>query len=74
VRIVALPHTLAPETAIDCAARSIAAFSATFSGSGQAVDDFETRAGGRRMATSVGGALTGRGADLIIVRRSAKGR
>jgi hypothetical protein len=35
VGVVALPHTLAPETAIDCAARSIAAFSATFSGSGK---------------------------------------
>jgi predicted phage terminase large subunit-like protein len=36
-------------------------------GQRQAVEDFETLAGGRRMATSVGGALTGRGADLIIV-------
>ena len=32
-----------------------------------AVSDFETTAGGGRMATSVGGVLTGRGADVIIV-------
>jgi hypothetical protein len=33
----------------------------------QAIEDFETIAGGRRLATSVGGVLTGRGADLIII-------
>lgn len=33
----------------------------------QVVHDFETTAGGARLATSVGGALTGWGADLIIV-------
>lgn len=33
----------------------------------QSVSDFETTAGGRRLATSVGGVLTGRGADLIIL-------
>jgi len=32
-----------------------------------AVDDFHTTQGGFRMATSVGGVLTGRGADFIIV-------
>ena len=32
-----------------------------------AVADFETTAGGYRMGTSVGGVLTGRGADVIIV-------
>lgn len=32
-----------------------------------AVADFETTSGGGRMATSVGGTLTGRGADLIII-------
>jgi predicted phage terminase large subunit-like protein len=32
-----------------------------------AVNDFETTGGGGRMATSVGGVLTGRGADLIII-------
>jgi predicted phage terminase large subunit-like protein len=32
-----------------------------------AVDDLETTAGGRRIATSVGGAVTGLGADIIIV-------
>lgn len=33
----------------------------------QAVADFMTTDGGVRMATSVGGVLTGRGADLIII-------
>ncbi|SFN24900.1 phage uncharacterized protein (putative large terminase), C-terminal domain-containing protein [Nitrosospira briensis] len=33
----------------------------------QAVDDFMTTQQGTRMATSVGGVLTGRGADLIII-------
>ena len=36
-------------------------------GGRQAVNDFETIAGGRRLATSVGGVLTGRGADIIIL-------
>jgi len=36
-------------------------------GGRQAVDDFETVYGGRRLATSIGGVLTGRGADLIII-------
>jgi len=33
----------------------------------QAVNDFETVHGGRRLATSVGGVLTGRGADVIVI-------
>jgi predicted phage terminase large subunit-like protein len=33
----------------------------------QAVHDFATTAQGTRMATSIGGVLTGRGADLIII-------
>ncbi len=33
----------------------------------RAVNDFATTAGGTRMATSVGGVLTGRGADVIII-------
>jgi predicted phage terminase large subunit-like protein len=33
----------------------------------QAMAEFETTAGGGRIATSVGGVLTGRGADLIVV-------
>jgi predicted phage terminase large subunit-like protein len=33
----------------------------------RAVNDFETTAGGGRMATSIGGTLTGRGADWIII-------
>jgi predicted phage terminase large subunit-like protein len=36
-------------------------------GGRQAVNDFETQRGGRRLATSVGGVLTGRGADIIIL-------
>jgi predicted phage terminase large subunit-like protein len=33
----------------------------------EAVSDFETTAGGGRFSTSVGGVLTGRGADIIII-------
>jgi predicted phage terminase large subunit-like protein len=33
----------------------------------EAVSDFETTAGGNRFSTSVGGVLTGRGADIIII-------
>ena len=33
----------------------------------EAVADFETTAGGYRLSTSIGGVLTGRGADLIII-------
>jgi predicted phage terminase large subunit-like protein len=33
----------------------------------QAVNEFETTRGGYRLSTSVGGVLTGRGADLIII-------
>lgn len=36
-------------------------------GGRQSVNDFETVSGGRRLATSVGGVLTGRGADIIIL-------
>lgn len=36
-------------------------------GGRQSVGDFGTTAGGRRLATSVGGVLTGRGADVIIL-------
>jgi hypothetical protein len=36
-------------------------------GGHQAVNDFETIKGGRRLATSVGGVLTGRGADVLII-------
>lgn len=33
----------------------------------EAVSDFETTSGGCRLSTSIGGVLTGRGADLIII-------
>ncbi|MGE4173792.1 MAG: hypothetical protein AB7F41_15080 [Methylocystis sp.] len=42
-------------------------------GGRQAVNDFETVLGGRRLAASVGGALTGRGADIIILDDPHKG-
>jgi predicted phage terminase large subunit-like protein len=38
----------------------------------QAVQDFMTTAGGSRLATSVGGVLTGRGADVLIVDDAMK--
>lgn len=45
-----------------------ALFSATrLTGSRPNVDDLRTTRGGGRMATSVGGALTGRGGDILIV-------
>jgi hypothetical protein len=43
------------------------AFSTRLSAQRQAVGEFETTQQGCRLATSVGGALTGRGADLIII-------
>src|SRR5215510_15461100 len=33
----------------------------------EAVSDYETTAGGYRLSTSIGGVLTGRGADIIII-------
>lgn len=36
-------------------------------GSRSAAHDFETTAGGGRLATSIGGTLTGRGGDIIII-------
>jgi hypothetical protein len=33
----------------------------------EAVSDYETTAGGYRLSTSVGGVLTGRGADIIVI-------
>ena len=42
-------------------------FSTRLSPQRQAVSEFETTAQGCRLATSVGGVLTGRGADIIII-------
>jgi predicted phage terminase large subunit-like protein len=42
-------------------------FGARLSATRQAMAEFETTAQGCRLATSVGGVLTGRGADLIII-------
>jgi len=33
----------------------------------EAVSDYETTKGGNRLSTSVGGVLTGRGADIIVI-------
>jgi hypothetical protein len=38
----------------------------------EAISEYETTDGGYRLSTSVGGALTGRGADLIIVDDALK--
>ena len=43
------------------------AFLTRLSAQRQAVREFETTAQGCRLATSVGGVLTGRGADIIII-------
>jgi predicted phage terminase large subunit-like protein len=63
---------LAEKLARDC--RSLmqsawyqAAFATRLSPVRQAVDDFMTTELGTRLATSVGGVLTGRGADLIVI-------
>ena len=42
-------------------------FPARLSSERQGVPEFETTAQGCRLATSVGGVLTGRGADMIII-------
>ena len=42
-------------------------FRVHLAGSRPAVSDFKTTAGGGRFATSVGGVLTGRGGDIIII-------
>ena len=42
-------------------------FPTRMSSTKQAVGEFMTTAGGSRLATSVGGVLTGRGADFIIL-------
>jgi len=44
-----------------------ALFDTRISGERDAVSEFETNDGGYRLSTSVGGVLTGRGADIIIV-------
>lgn len=44
-----------------------ALFDTRLSKNREAVSDFETTAGGFRLSTSVGGVLTGRGADVIIL-------
>jgi hypothetical protein len=42
-------------------------FATRLSAQRQAVSEFETTVQGCRLATSVGGVLTGRGADIIII-------
>ena len=63
---------LADKHALDCRAvmQSLwyqRIFKTRLSEEKQAVHDFETTAKGFRMATSIGGVLTGRGADVVII-------
>src|SRR6266404_9711425 len=44
-----------------------ALFDTCISGERDAVSEFETNEGGYRLATSIGGVLTGRGADIIVI-------
>jgi predicted phage terminase large subunit-like protein len=44
-----------------------ALFDTRISGERDAVSEFETSEGGYRLSTSIGGVLTGRGADIIII-------
>jgi predicted phage terminase large subunit-like protein len=44
-----------------------ALFDTRISGERDAVSEFETNEGGYRLSTSIGGVLTGRGADIIII-------
>ncbi len=44
-----------------------ALFDTRISGERDAASEFETNEGGFRLSTSVGGVLTGRGADIIII-------
>ena len=70
---VGYAQDFANKLALDC--RSVMAsdwYRATFSRTRllpakQAVQEFMTTAHGTRMATSIGGVLTGRGADLIVI-------
>jgi hypothetical protein len=63
---------LAGKLALDCRSVMQSAwyqrlFGARLTSSRPAVADFSTTAGGGRFATSVGGVLTGRGGDIIII-------
>jgi hypothetical protein len=69
---VSYAQDLADKLARDCRRIMISdwyqrAFPTRLSPQRQAVPEFETTAQGCRLATSVGGVLTGRGADLIII-------
>jgi predicted phage terminase large subunit-like protein len=69
---VSYAQDLADKLARDCRRIMISdwyqrAFPTRLSPQRQAVPEFETTALGCRLATSVGGVLTGRGADLIII-------
>ena len=63
---------LADKLALDCRSVMQSAwyqrlFGVSLQGVRPAVADFRTKAGGGRFATSVGGVLTGRGGDIIII-------
>jgi predicted phage terminase large subunit-like protein len=65
-------HDLASRHALECKTLMLSQFyrrlfRTRLSADKQAVDDFATTKQGFRMATSVGGVLTGRGADYIVI-------
>jgi predicted phage terminase large subunit-like protein len=70
---VSYSNELSAKHARDCRAIMQAAWyrhlfpRTSIAASRSAVHDFETTAGGGRLATSVGGTLTGRGGDIIII-------
>ena len=72
VVVVSYSQELADKLARDCRRVMLSSwyqrlFPTRLSPARQAVSEFETTAQGCRLATSVGGVLTGRGADLIII-------
>ena len=70
---VSYAQDLADKLARDCRAVMTAPFyqslspGARLAGGKQSVQEFTTAANGFRMATSIGGVLTGRGADVIVI-------
>src|SRR5258707_1840157 len=47
-----------------------ALFDTRISGERDAASEFETNEGGYRLSTSIGGVLTGRGADIIVIGKT----
>ena len=72
MNVPAQPVELSDKLARDCRALMMSAFykalfETRISADRNAVAEFETTEGRYRLSTSVGGVVTGRGADLIIV-------